>query len=86
MGGGKCGISLYHYLLKRNVKVKAIIDNRFKNEFSGNICVISPNDIEPDSKIFIAILNETSNFEIKEQVKNKRCHFLTYKELAYDIV
>ncbi|MCI8504651.1 MAG: hypothetical protein HFI67_00490 [Lachnospiraceae bacterium] len=84
-GGGKYGILLYHYLRKRNVKVKAIIDNRPKNEFPSDICVISPNDIEPDSKIFIAVSNEISNSEIKKQVKNKKCHFLTYKELPYDI-
>lgn len=84
-GGGKYGIPLYRYLLERNVKVKAIIDNRPKNEFPGDICVISPNDIEPYSKIFIAVLNEISNFEIKEQIKSKKCHFLTYKELAYHI-
>lgn len=84
-GGGTYGIPLYRYLLKRNVKVKAIIDNRPKNEFPGDICVISPNDVEPYSKIFIAVANELSNFKIKEQVKNKKCHFLTYKELAYNI-
>ena len=84
-GGGKYGISLYQYLIKRNVKVKAIIDNRPRNEFPSDICVISPNDIEPYSKIFIAISDEISNFEIKEQVKNKKCHFLTYKELECNI-
>lgn len=84
-GGGKRGISLYHYLLKRKVKVKAIIDNKPKNEFPSDICIISPNDIEPYSKIFIAVLNDISNFEIKEQIKDKKCHFLTYKELAYNI-
>lgn len=84
-GGGKCGIPLYNYLLKRKIKVKAIIDNRPKNEFPSDICIISPNDIEPYSKIFIAVLNDISNIEIKEQIKDKKCHFLTYKELAYNI-
>lgn len=84
-GGGKYGIPLYYYLLKRNVKVKAVIDNKPQNGFPGDICIISPNDVEPYSKIFIAVLNEISNFEIKEQIKDKKCHFLTYKELAYNI-
>lgn len=83
--GESYGIPLYHYLLKRNVKIKAIIDNKFKRGFSGNICVIPPNDVEPNSKIFIAVLNEISNFEIKEQIKHKNCQFLTYKDLAYDV-
>ena len=46
-GGGRYGIPLYHYLNKRDIKVKAIIDNRDKNQFPNDIMVISPNDIEP---------------------------------------
>lgn len=84
-GGGRYGIPLYRYLFKRNIKIKAIIDNRPGNEFPRDICVISPNDIETDSKIFIAVSNEISNSEIKEQVKNKKCQFLTYRELGYGL-
>ncbi len=82
-GGGRYGIPLYHYLIKRNIKIKAIIDNRDQNEFPNDILVISPNDIEPCSKIFIAIADEMSNFQIKEQIKKRRCKVLTYKELLY---
>lgn len=78
---GQYGIPLYHYLRKRNVEVKAIIDHKPQNEFTSDICVISPNDIEPDSKIFIAAPDEKVSFKIKERAKDKRCHFLTYKDL-----
>lgn len=81
MGGGKYGIPLYRYLIKRNIKVKAIIDNRPRNGFPDDIFVISPNDIVPYSKIFIAIADEMSNFEIREQIKMKNCQILTYREL-----
>lgn len=84
-GGGRYGIPLYRYLFKRNIKIKAIIDNKPGNEFPRDICVISPNDIETDSKIFIAVSNEISNSEIKEQVKNKKCQLLTYRELGYGL-
>lgn len=79
------GIPLYHYLVKRNMNVRAIIDNRPGNVFPDDVCIIPPNDIEPYSKIFIAVTKERSNLEIKEQVKDKKCHFLTYKELEYGI-
>lgn len=85
LGGGIYGIPLYRYLIKRNIKIKAIIDNRPRTEFPRDICVISPNDIETNSKIFIAVSNEISNSEIKEQVKNKKCQFLTYRELGYGL-
>ena len=84
-GGGGYGIPLYYYLIKRNIKIKAIIDNRKQNEFPNDILVVSPNDVEPHSKIFIAIANEISNYEVKEQIKMKKCKILTYKELLYGI-
>lgn len=82
---GGYGIPLYRYLIKRNINIKAIIDNRPIYEFPNDIFVISPDDVEPNSKIFIAVLNELSNFEIKEQIKDKDCCFLTYKELIYGV-
>lgn len=80
-GGGKRGIPLYRYLIKREINIKAIIDNRPGNEFPDDITVISPNDIEHFSKIFIAIINEMSWLQIKEQIKDKKCEIFTYKEL-----
>lgn len=83
-GGGKYGIPLYYYLVKRNIKIKAIIDNRVQSEFPNDILVVSPNDVESCSKIFIAIADEMSNYEVKEQIK-KNCKILTYRELLYGV-
>lgn len=81
-GGGRYGVRLYRYLIKRGVRIKAIIDNWIINGLSDDISFISPNDIEYGSTIFIAIADEISNFEIKEQIKEKKCKIFTYKDFA----
>lgn len=81
-GGGRGGIPLYYYLIKRGVNVKAIIDNRIREDFPDDIEFITPNDVEYYSKIFIAIKSVTSNFEIIDQIKEKKCQIFIYKELA----
>lgn len=77
---------LYRYLMKRGIRIKAIIDNnRAGREFPNDILVISPNDIKPDSNILISVINEVSGLNIRNQIKDKNCHVLTYKELIYGI-
>lgn len=81
-GGGDLGLRLYRYLIKRNANMKAIIDKRPKSEFPPNMRIITPGEIEPHSKIFIAISDEAVHSEIKEQVKDKCCSFCTFNDLA----
>lgn len=85
-GGGNYGILLYHYLMKRGIRIKAIIDNdRVGKKFPNDILVISPDDVEPNSKVLISIINEASCLDIREQIKNRKCYVLTYKELIHGI-
>lgn len=80
-GGGNNGTHLYRYLIKRDIHVKAIIDNRPKSGFPDDLFIISPNEMEDRSKIFIAIGDESACYQIKEQMKDKKCTFYTYREL-----
>lgn len=65
------------------MNIKAVIDNKDPDEFPSDMPMISPDDIEPYSKIFIAVSNEKTVDEIKEQIRHKKCMCLTYKELPY---
>lgn len=83
-GGGVYGILLYRYLVKRGIRIEAVIDNnRAGREFPNDVPVFSPDNIEPNSNILISVINEASGLNIRNQIKDKDCHVLTYKELIH---
>lgn len=79
-GAGNYGLPLARYLSERGVVIKGIIDNAYLLRKSDEFSVISFDDVEDGSRIFITVANEEIKKEIFDQIRQ---HHTYTKALGY---
>lgn len=71
MGAGRFGIPLAHYLQKRHVAIKGIIDNKLHGKEIGGFNILSFDDICDETSFFITVLDSKINEKIEKQILTK---------------
>lgn len=88
-GAGHYGIGITEYLLRRNISVKAIIDNNqlVRANVLTKVPIIPFADVDDGARIFISVADESISNEIVKQIRgsHRLSRILTYKELSLQL-
>ncbi len=81
-GIGYQGVAMVEYLLKKDVMISGLIDSFKAGREHKGYKIMSPEEIEDGSNIFVTIADSESVKSVRELLKEKQVHICEYTELV----
>ena len=80
-GYGYHGRNMYKYLKQQGINVSGIIDKRADKLALEDVVIYKPDDIPFGTKVFVSISEDEDIVEVIKVLKERKCDFLTYRDL-----